>query len=309
MVLNMTPVSRTDVSCNWEIGKHDPRTRFDGRAQRRRDVLMTSCVVDQTQIAAGFVQARLRARPLDAFPGPIPATLDAAYRCQDLAIALWPDRIAGWKVGRINPPDDTVFQTERLAGPIFSRTIQNVALGAPRRVPVITGGFAAVEAEFIFAIGQDAPPEKFEWTLAEATDLVAEVHIGIEMAGSPLSTINDLGPLVIASDFGNNAGLLVGPAASGWRRRPTTEWLCETIIDGVSVGRGAVDELPGGPFEAIRFIAQHAARRGRPLTAGDLISTGAVTGVHDIRVGQTAVVRFQGLGDLVCQATRAEPSD
>ena len=52
---------------------------------------------------------------------------------------------------------------------------------------------------------------RLEWTRAEARELVAAVHVGVETAGSPLATINDLGPCAIVADFGNNAGLIVGP--------------------------------------------------------------------------------------------------
>ncbi len=50
--------------------------------------------------------------------------------------------------------------------------------------------------------------------------LVSGLHVGIEAAGSPLAAINELGPTVVVSDFGNNAGLLLGPAIPDWRKRP-----------------------------------------------------------------------------------------
>ncbi|MDB6157927.1 MAG: mhpD, partial [Gammaproteobacteria bacterium] len=55
-------------------------------------------------IAEQFVRARLDATALPDFPGSIPATLNTAYAYQDRAIALWPDFVAGWKVGRIGEP-------------------------------------------------------------------------------------------------------------------------------------------------------------------------------------------------------------
>jgi len=38
---------------------------------------------------------------LQDYPGPLPATLAEAYARQDAAINLWPDDIAGWKVGGV----------------------------------------------------------------------------------------------------------------------------------------------------------------------------------------------------------------
>ena len=258
-------------------------------------------------IAERFVGARLGAQALPGFPGEIPAGLDRAYICQDLAIERWPDRVIGWKIGRINPPLDQQLGADRLAGPIFARALFPDNPLRPTAFPVIEGGFAAVEAEFVCQVAADAPAGKQDWSSAEAAALVGEVYLGVEIAGSPLATINELGPLVVASDFGNNTGLVLGPRAAGWRDRPLGSWRCATSIDGRSVGEGCVLDLPGGPFEAMRFIAGLCAARGRPLRAGDLISTGAVTGVHEIRLGEIARLRFDGFGELSCEAVPAKP--
>ena len=106
----------------------------------------------------------------------------------------------------------------------------------------------------MLVVAHDAPRDKMDWTLEDAAAMVAAVHIGVEIAGSPLMTINDLGPLAIVADFGNNAGLIVGPALLGWQKRAPEDWHCETFIDGVSRGRGHGGAAPGGPFESLRFL-------------------------------------------------------
>ena len=47
------------------------------------------------------------------------------------------------------------------------------------------------------------------------------MFIGIEIASSPLVNINDYGPAVVASDFGNNAGLLLGAEIRTGRCAPS----------------------------------------------------------------------------------------
>ena len=73
---------------------------------------------------------------------------------------------------------------------------------------------------------------------------------------SPLATINKIGPLCVVSDFGNNNGIIVGPEIPNWRERAMTELTCETFIDGVSVGTGMAANVPGGPLESVRFVAE-----------------------------------------------------
>jgi 2-keto-4-pentenoate hydratase len=258
-------------------------------------------------VAKQFVEARLAARALPAFPGALPADLATGYLHQEAAIALFPDEVVGWKIGRVGPEFEDKFGRARLAGPIFRRGLRRATGSEPVAFPVFKGGFAAVEAEFIFVLGVDAPKSKTAWSLDEARDVIGAMHIGIETAGSPLATINALGPTVVISDFGNNAGLILGPAVAGWQRYPETALTCESFVDGRSVGTGAAADLPGGPVEALRFLLEHCAQRGRPLKAGMLISTGAATGIHEIAIGQQARVDFRALGAIECVAVAAKP--
>ncbi|HET7610026.1 MAG TPA: 2-keto-4-pentenoate hydratase [Gammaproteobacteria bacterium] len=255
-------------------------------------------------IAKRFVTARRTGEALLGFPGPLPPDLAAAYACQDAAIELVPDTIAGWKVGLIGKEAAAIFEQDRLAGPIFSSSVRESTAGEPVGFPVFDGGFAAVEAEFLLRLGRDAPEGQREWTRAQARELVADVHVGVETAGSPLAAINDLGPTAIVADFGNNAGLIVGPRLRNWRTTAVEHWHCETFVDGTAVGRGHAGLPPGGPFESLRFLLELCARRARPLKAGAWVSTGAITGVHQVVAGQTARVSFGDSGEVHC---RAEP--
>ncbi|MEZ0471695.1 2-keto-4-pentenoate hydratase [Luteimonas salinilitoris] len=254
-------------------------------------------------IADAFVRARLAGASLPDFPGAIPDDLVAAYRVQDLAIAQWPDAVVGWKVGYIQPPRRDDSGDERLLGPIFRRNLwpADGSVG----FPVFAGGFAAVEAEYVLRLQADAPDGKIDWRPEEAAALPATLHIGIEIASSPLATINALGPRVVVSDFGNNNGLILGSEIEHWRDIPEERLRAETWIDGASVGTGGATLLPGGLRAAYAFALSRSARRGRPLKAGELIATGNATGIHDIAVGQTTRVRFEGYGDIEGHAVAA----
>jgi 2-keto-4-pentenoate hydratase len=258
------------------------------------------------KIAQRFVAARLNGVALAEYPGPIPPNLEAAYSCQDAAIALWPDEVAGWKIGRIPQEYAQKLGAQRLAGPIFRREVRRSVPGVPVEFGIYVGGFAAVEAEYIFEIVRDAPAGKINWSLEDASGIAGRMFVGIETAGSPLSMINVLGPTVTVSDFGNNAGLILGPEVPDWRERTAAQLTCETFIYGKSVGAGGAKNVLGGLLESVRFVAGSCAERGRPLKAGMLISTGATTGIHEIITGQMARVEFNGIGSIQCVAKPAE---
>ncbi len=260
---------------------------------------------DARATARRFVRARLDAQPLPQYPGDEPTTLDDAYACQAAAIESWPDALVGWKVGRIPDAWRPRFDEERLIGPIFRRAVAEAEHGDFVEIPVFVGGFAAVEAEFTFNLAADAPPRRTTWTAAEAAAIAGDLHVGVEPASSPLATINELGPAVVVSDFGNNAGLIVGPVILDWRERAFESLTCETFIEERAVGKGSAMSIPGGPLAALAFALGRAARLGRPLKAGDFVTTGATTGIHDIRAGENARIVFHGVGEIHCRAVPA----
>ncbi|MGY1408323.1 2-keto-4-pentenoate hydratase [Luteimonas sp. A611] len=256
-------------------------------------------------IAEAFVDARLRGASVPGFPGAIPEDLVAAYRVQDLAIARWPDRVVGWKVGYIAPERRDGSGDERLLGPIYARQLSARAEDAA--VPVFVGGFGAIEAEYVLRLEADAPPDVVDWTPAATAAVAATLHVGLEIASSPLATVNQLGPRVVVSDFGNNNGLVMGAEIAGWRSIPESELTATSWIDGECVGRGGATTLPGGLLAAYAFALSRSARRGRPLRAGDLIATGNATGIHDVRVGQQVRVDFGAYGQISGQVVAAAP--
>lgn len=255
------------------------------------------------RVAESFSTARMNGRALAAFPGVVPQNFALAYEVQDAGIDRWPDPVVGWKVARLGTTWQSAFPDERLIGPVFQRNIRmaNGSKALPE-CPVFAGGFAAVEAEVVVIVAADAPPTKTEWTIDEAMAMVASMHIGIEIASSPLATLNDLGPGAVISDFGNNWGVVVGPAIAHWRT--LSELAVETFIDGTSVGAAKVD-IVKGPLGALVFTLRNAALRSRPLRAGAVISTGMITGVHDIGIGQRSRHVFDGCGEVGCRIVSA----
>jgi 2-keto-4-pentenoate hydratase len=267
----------------------------------------TGLAFDARRAAAAFVKARRSASSFTQYPGSPPPDLDSAYKCQDEAISLWDDTIAGWKVGWIPEPLSQKFGSQRLVGPIFGRGVQRGNGSAENNVPVFTHGFAAIEAEFVFQLSKDAPANVVEWTAETARRFVKTMFIGIEIASSPLANINDFGPAVVASDFGNNAGLLLGVEVADWQSRSPESLHCESRIDGAIVGRGTAAAVSGGPLAALAFALRCNAKRGRPLRAGEFVSTGAATGVHSIAADQSAEAIFTGIGRLRCLAVPMTP--
>jgi 2-keto-4-pentenoate hydratase len=82
--------------------------------------------------------------------------------------------------------------------------------------------------------------------------------------------------------------------------------VCETRIEGASVGLGGAGSVPGGLLAALAFALNRCARRRLALKSGSLVTTGAATGIHDIRVGQQARITFGAWGAIDCRAVAAQ---
>ena len=251
---------------------------------------------EQEMIARAFLAARAEKTPLTLYPGAMPATLADAYAIQSAAIGLDGRRVGGWKVGRVAPELVARYGIDRIAGPIFADEI--AADGAA--MPVYADGFAAAEAEVLLCLGDVGACDH---DIRSVRDCITEVRTGIEIASSPFPDINRHGPAVTASDYGNNKGLVLGPQIPDWRDRDLITMPVEMTIDGAVVGQATMETMLDGPFGSALFLIRSLRARGIAIAPGTWVSAGAVTGVHEISVGQRAEALFDGKVRVGCAIT------
>lgn len=250
--------------------------------------------------------ARREARALVEYPGVRPENLAQAYAIQDEALAIDGRPVAGWKVGRINAPLDAQLGSNRLAGPIFADSMVFAEPAQCPDMPVFAGGFAAGEAEMLLHVksGWDGSVPTND---AETLAVLDDIRIGIEIASSPYVGINTDGPCVTVSDYGNNAGLVVGEPIANFAQVDLCAIEVQSLIDGREVGRATAATMLDGPLGAVRFILANLRDRGIDVSAGSWISTGAITGVHQIAIGQRFTAVFVGYSAAECTITQAQP--
>ena len=251
-----------------------------------------STSVPEDVVAAELVAAREEGRSLTRFPGAVPAGMADAYRIQELAMSRWQDSLVGWKIGYIAPDRRSAGAPDRLVGPIWGRQCHlSEDRPSPIEVGIFASGFAAVEAELVIRLNEDLPAKgEGGWTAGEAAALQQELLVGVEVASSPIPDINSLGPTVIAADFGNNNGLVLGPVLAS----SPGETRIACYIDGQPVGEGSGENLPGGMHHGLATALNILTSRGQRIRAGMVFATGAITGIHPIGPGQHCRVEVQG---------------
>ena len=261
----------------------------------------SSAVIDKLSreldgISGRLVAARTNAESLADFPGGLPESLENAYAIQTASIARWPDEIGGWKVGMVPGVFREKLAAERLAGPIFKSSIFGVESGSSKTMPIYSGGFAAVEAEFVLQLATTIEPIEREYSDEELIELVSALYVGAEIASSPMADVNELGPCCVVSDFGNNAGLIVGQSVPVWSALPLESLTAAVVIDDVVVGTANARAIEGGLLQALRFLIGLCANRQLALAEGTFVSCGAVTGIHEVTVESKAKIDFDSFG-------------
>ena len=250
-----------------------------------------------SELAHALSSARKDVRILDGFPGPIPSTLEEAYVVQNGSITASDQPIVGWKVGMVPPDLREELGAARILGPVFEDVritlTEKQATGEAFELPVFAGGFIAIEPELVFVTNQDIAPGSIN--TADGVDhLVKAVYAGIEIASSPVIDLNGYGPTAIASDIGNQYGVILGTEIEDWKNS-ITSMQTSTEINGEMINTAATDGIFNGPLSAFAFMIDCCAERGITLPAGSLCSSGAITGVHETLVGSTSTVKF---GDI-----------
>ncbi len=249
-------------------------------------------------VSDAFLKARHELESHTSFPGVLPENLDDAYAIQNRSIGLWNDEVIGWKVGGIPASFQDRLKQPRLAGPIFSKDVRQCADGERIEFPSYPGGFVAVEPEYVLTLGNLETIGDRDVTLEDMATIITQGHIGIEIASSPLVPINEIGPLAVISDFGNNGGLIIGPEVPNITDVDFSKHNVTTHIDGELIGECPAGVDMAGPYGAVVFLLNHMRASGMTLENGTKVSTGAITGVHDTKIGTHSIIKFEGLGEM-----------
>jgi 2-keto-4-pentenoate hydratase len=101
------------------------------------------------------------------------------------------------------------------------------------------------------------------------------------------------------ADNGFSARIVLG--GRGWLPIGEVDLLAEAVVlskDGQAFAEGRGEMALGGPANAVAWLANKLADRGRGLKAGQLVMTGTLTPITPIERGSTYVASFSTLGSV-----------
>ncbi|MEO8537250.1 MAG: fumarylacetoacetate hydrolase family protein [Betaproteobacteria bacterium] len=244
---------------------------------------------DLTPLRDALVDARSRRARIAAAGLPSPRSDSDAYAVQDAVAAAF-----GWF--RTRPVCWKVGAAGRDAVPNAAPLPASGVHVSPARFGAETFGRILIEGEVAFRLGDPLAGDIALDDVATASKSVGEIVVTIEVVDPRLADFEAAPPTLRLADQSLHGALVIG---SGMRWRGSLLWGNQAAIVR-SNGAIARETVGGHPLGDLMFLlpwlARHAASRGLPLAAGDLVTLGTWTGVFEAGAGQTIDVEFPGIG-------------
>jgi 2-keto-4-pentenoate hydratase len=246
--------------------------------------------------AAAIRDARSAGRPIKGLAEDCrPATVEDGYQIQAAFRNLWPDKVAGWKIGATAAPVMAKFGVkEPFCGPIYAGDIYV----SPARLETTRFNHYVIETEFAYRLGRDLPARSTPYSRGEIVEAVDAVIPAFEMINCRYEALPlDNAPAAIA-DCGLNGALVLGTPIADWRNIDVPKHAVRLLVDGEVKGEGTGASALGDPRNVLDWVTNKLSRDGASLTKGQVLSTGTCTGVVKLEPGQVAIGDFGTLGRI-----------
>ena len=250
--------------------------------------------MNETEIdkaAALLVDARRTRQPLARLPEDCrPATLDEAFAIEEATVRQLGDQTAGWKVALL---PDGGFSYGIVLASVVKRSEDVVDV---REVPLL-----GMEGEIAFRFLADLPARPEPYPYDEVAGNVVAFPL-IEIVSSRYADYYKTPVIERTADMMSNGAFVVGDDQPDWRKLDLVNIpVSLTFDDAVVVERNGGHAL-GDPLSlAVDMVNRRRAATG--VRAGQMITTGAYTGMNVAKPGQRVAVRFGGFP--VCTVTAA----
>ena len=253
--------------------------------------------------ASALSAGRLACDRMGLLPSDVrPASESEAYRVQDVLHGLLESggfgSPAGHKIGCTTPVMQSFLGIRNpCAGAVFDSTVREVS-GSFDFGRLLHPG---VECEMAVRLGADLPPDDAPYDRSTVAPAVSAVMAAIELVDDRWHDYKSVDtPTLIADDF-FGAGCVLGPSVTDWQGLDLTAVEGSMYINGECVGTGSGADIMGHPFEALAWLANSMAGRGRGLLAGEFVLLGSLVETKWVERGDLVTIEQPGLGSASAQ--------
>ncbi|MGI9148037.1 MAG: 2-keto-4-pentenoate hydratase [Chloroflexota bacterium] len=249
--------------------------------------------------AARLCATRQQGVALDRLPpGLEPRDEDGAYAIQDalhqcLAASDGWGAVVGYKIGCTTLVMQRYLQIPNpCAGAIYASTVQHVH-GSFAHANFVRVG---VECEIAVVLAEDLGADRTTVDRPTAARAVGGCMAAIEIVDDRYVNYTALGaPTLIADDF-FGAGCVLGAPVGDFDPGQLAGAVASMRIDGRHVGSGLGTDILGEPLDALVWLANNLAQRGRHLRRGEFVLLGSLVQTQWVVAGQSVVIENDRLG-------------
>ena len=250
--------------------------------------------------AARFLHEAHRARaPYQPLPDGIsPRDINEAYDIQEaFHELLLPERgaIVGYKVALTT----TVMQQmvgfgHPASGAVFTSGVHHspVTINASDYVHV------GAECEIAMLLERDLPASDAPYDRESVARAVAALMPAFELVDDRGADYTDLYFLNVAADNSWNAGIVLGEAVIDWQGIDLVAATGTMTINGQPAGVGTGGDVLGHPLEALAWLANNLAERGKSLQKDMIVMTGSIVSTKFLNKGDEVHFGIDTLGDV-----------
>src|SRR5436190_14841691 len=153
-------------------------------------------------------------------------------------------------------------------------------------------------ARALCAARLELPPEGAPYDRASVAGAVGACIAGFEVIDSRYVDRKAMGVATHAADDFSGAGAVLGDAREEFDPLGLDRVRTRLLVNGEEVGTGTGDLVLGHPLEALAWLANALARRGRGLRAGEIVSLGSIVMARMMEAGDEAVAVHEPLGEV-----------
>ena len=265
---------------------------------------MSSLNTEEQTLAKQLAHARSTGTNVQ--PQTSPANLDRAYAIQNEVSRLLGGTSRGWKVGSTSRAAQERLGTSepgagRLLTPWVCVSGESVAVSAQHD--------AQVEVEFGFVMGTTLSPRAEPYTAADVRAAIASFVPALEIVGSRLERgLAGSGRELVTADGGANIGFVYGDPFKCDIDADFAAHACSLSVNGSKVADGTGANALDDPLNVLAWLANFLSKRGDPLEAGLLVTTGTCTGLVDVAPGDHLVGDFGAWGKVEATIVAREES-
>ena len=253
---------------------------------------------DFAEAAKIIVNNRLGKKRLNFLPQNIrPQNLDEAYTVQEkinqILIENGHGKPSGYKIGCTTP---VMLKYMNIQEPSYGEVFDNTVYEETAVLKYSDYQEPGVEAEIAVELGQDLSLNDAPFNLNSVRHAVQSCMASIELVDARYFNYRELDtPTMVADNF-FNAACVLGKPLREWQDVDLANVDGEMTVNGASVGTGKGSLIMGHPLQALAWLANKLADRGRELKEGEFVTLGSVIATNWVSQGDLVEVNMSGLG-------------